>query len=77
MLDLIEVALQANGFIYQRIDGQTALSRRISAPETFNTNPNCTVMLATIGSMGEGYVKRFQPPTLVIYAESWAKYEKC
>lgn len=57
MLDLIELALQANGFVYRRIDGQTALSRRISALETFNTDPNCTVMLATIGSMGEGYVE--------------------
>jgi SNF2 family DNA or RNA helicase len=57
MLDLIEVALRANGFVYQRIDGQTALSRRITALHTFNTDPNCTVMLASIGSMGEGYVE--------------------
>jgi len=68
MLDLIEAALQANSFVYQRIDGQTALSRRIEALDTFNTDPNCTVMLASIGSIGEGYVEWFQPPST---SHSW------
>jgi SNF2 family DNA or RNA helicase len=62
MLDLIEVALQTNSFGYQRIDGQTPLSRRIGALDIFNTDPNCTVMLASIGSIGEGYVESFQTP---------------
>jgi len=55
MLDLIEKGLLKMDFGYQRIDGQKSLGYRQKALEEFKTNPACTIMLATIGSVGEGY----------------------
>jgi SWI/SNF-related matrix-associated actin-dependent regulator of chromatin subfamily A3 len=55
MLGLVARALRMHGFIFQRVDGQTDLSQRIRALELFDSNPSCTVMLASIGSIGEGY----------------------
>src|SRR5271154_2772789 len=55
MLDMIETALRTNGFLFQRIDGQKSLEQRIRALEAFNDDPTCTVMLASIGSVAEGY----------------------
>ncbi|KAF5667795.1 hypothetical protein FHETE_5564 [Fusarium heterosporum] len=42
------------GFITARIDGQASLEQRRQALKRFQGDPNCTVMLATIGSAGEG-----------------------
>lgn len=54
MLDLIQQALQNHGFRFQRIDGRTSLENRTKALQIFNDDPSCTVMLASIGSTGEG-----------------------
>ncbi|KAI9708611.1 MAG: hypothetical protein M1820_003829 [Bogoriella megaspora] len=54
MLDLIQEALKANGFCLQRIDGTASLKDRSRAIDQFTQDPNCTVMLASIGSAGEG-----------------------
>jgi SNF2 family DNA or RNA helicase len=54
MLDLIEPALKSGGFCFQRIDGKTSLEGRSAAINEFSQNPKCTVMLASIGSAGEG-----------------------
>ncbi len=56
MLDLIAQALQDEGFVFQRIDGQTSLEGRRKAMQEFNANPDCVVLLASIGSCAEGYV---------------------
>jgi len=56
MLDLLEVALRANNFLFQRIDGKTPLEKRSQALKSFSEDPSCTVMLASIGSVAEGYV---------------------
>jgi len=55
MRDLIELALNSHGFRFQRIDGQTSLENRCDALRQFNEVPQCTIMLASIGSCGEGY----------------------
>lgn len=55
MLDLIQNTLEANAMVFERIDGRTTLSRRIQALDRFNSDPDCRIMLATIGSVGEGY----------------------
>lgn len=55
MLDLIEQALDREGICFQRIDGQTSLEGRRKAVLEFNGLPDCTVMLASIGSAAEGY----------------------
>lgn len=54
MLDLTQKSLEACGFICQRIDGKTSLEGRASATREFIDDPTCTVMLASIGSAGEG-----------------------
>ena len=55
MLDLIEQALYKAQFGFQRIDGHSSLEGRRKAVQEFNGNPDCTVMLASIGSSAEGY----------------------
>ena len=54
MLDLIQQEFQKHSFHFQRIDGKTSLESRSKAFREFNDNPSCTVMLASIGSTGEG-----------------------
>lgn len=54
MLDLVQIALRQSGYSYERIDGQSSLRERREAITEFDNNPACTVLLATIGSAGEG-----------------------
>lgn len=54
MLDLLEIALHQAGYRFVRIDGQKSLSQRTSALNSFRNDDNCTVMIATITSVGEG-----------------------
>lgn len=54
MVDLIEIALKHNGLRFSRIDGQTSLADRKRALDTFNNDKACRIMLATIGSAGQG-----------------------
>lgn len=56
MLDLIQQALELHGFKFCRIDGGTSLEKRRSAIRQLNEDRECTIMLATIGSAGEGCV---------------------
>lgn len=54
MLDLIQQALSDYSFRTCRIDGGTSLEGRNAALKMFNDDADCSVMLATIGSAGEG-----------------------
>ncbi|KAI3336984.1 hypothetical protein HD806DRAFT_528566 [Xylariaceae sp. AK1471] len=54
MLDQVEQAIRANGFSYQRMDGQSTLKSRSEAMKIFSEDRKCTVMLASTGSAGEG-----------------------
>ncbi|KAF4335306.1 helicase-like transcription factor [Fusarium beomiforme] len=54
MLDLVQTALQQTGFVCARIDGQQSIQQRQKSMSSFTDDPHCTVMLATIGSGGEG-----------------------
>lgn len=54
VLDLIHNALLQAGFACERIDGKCSIKRREEALSRFADDPYCTVMLATIGSGGEG-----------------------
>jgi SNF2 family DNA or RNA helicase len=56
MLDLVEKALNGTGFQFQRIDGSKSSSNRKKALRVFNESPSCTILLATLGSAGVGYV---------------------
>lgn len=56
MLDLIQQSLRLHNFSFVRIDGQTKLEQRKDAMTHLNEDNECTVMLATIGSVGEGLV---------------------
>ena len=54
MLNLVAKALTYHGFRYQRLDGQSSLQQRAAAIQRFNEDVAYTVMLASIGSAGEG-----------------------
>jgi SNF2 family DNA or RNA helicase len=54
MLDLIEQALSHYQFRTCRIDGSTSLEGRSNVLREFSEDIHCAVMLATIGSAGEG-----------------------
>jgi SNF2 family DNA or RNA helicase len=54
MLDLIQQALSGYSFTICRIDGSTSLEGRNAALKEFTERADCSVMLATIGSAGEG-----------------------
>ncbi|QKX58663.1 uncharacterized protein TRUGW13939_05790 [Talaromyces rugulosus] len=54
MLDLIGNALDERQLPFQRIDGQRSLSQRKEALEKFGNDPQCNIMLASIGAAGEG-----------------------
>ena len=58
MLDLVEIALGINCFGFQRIDGKQAEARRRSVLDEFRKNARCSILLASIGSAGVGYVIR-------------------
>ena len=55
MLDLIAQAFHQERIGFQRIDGHTSPEGRRKAMREFKDDPNCTVMLASIGSDTEGY----------------------
>jgi SNF2 family DNA or RNA helicase len=54
MLDLVELALNRKGLSFWRLDGSMNLSQREASLENFRTDPNCTVLLASIQSAGVG-----------------------
>jgi SNF2 family DNA or RNA helicase len=54
MLDMIQEAVMLRGYKFQRIDGRTSLEGRRQALIKFNEDPKCTILLASIGSAGEG-----------------------
>ncbi|EWG41199.1 hypothetical protein FVEG_03350 [Fusarium verticillioides 7600] len=54
MLDLVQKALIQAGLLCERIDGQYSIKQREKALSRFANDPCCTVMLATLGSGGEG-----------------------
>ena len=55
MLNLVEVALTRNGFLFQRVDGNRTDEQRRLSLETFRTDPRYSILLASIGSAGIGY----------------------
>ncbi|RSM09077.1 hypothetical protein CDV31_007844 [Fusarium ambrosium] len=54
MLDLIGAALGDEDMKFCRIDGQSSMPQRKQALETFGNDPECNIMLASIGAVGEG-----------------------
>lgn len=56
MLDLVEVALHKNGFKFQRVDGSRTDEQRKTSLETFRTDHQYGILLASIGSAGVGYI---------------------
>jgi SNF2 family DNA or RNA helicase len=54
MLDLIGAALRTNGFLFEQIDGNKSDLQRRSSIERFRANPDCVILLASVGSAGVG-----------------------
>lgn len=68
-LDIVEHQLNENGFKYTRIDGKMLPPRRDAAMTTFEKDPECTIMLASLAvcSVGLNLVAANQ----VILSDSW------
>ncbi|KAF4430540.1 SNF2 family domain-containing protein [Fusarium austroafricanum] len=60
MLDCVQNDLKQEGFVMERIDGQSTLNQRRHALRRFREDASCTVLLATIGSSGEGIFNGFK-----------------
>ncbi|KAH8665633.1 SNF2 family N-terminal domain-containing protein [Ilyonectria robusta] len=54
MMDHVQRDLEYEGFNLERIDGQATLDQRWRAIRRFKEDSTCTIMLASIGSAGEG-----------------------
>lgn len=54
MLDLIGIALRMNGFQFERIDGSKSDMQRRKSINNFRMNPDCDILLASLGSAGVG-----------------------
>lgn len=54
MLDLIQKAMTIQGLDFVRIDGSKTEKARREAIARFRGDPNCGILLATIGSAGVG-----------------------
>ncbi|KAF7556254.1 hypothetical protein G7Z17_g1537 [Cylindrodendrum hubeiense] len=54
MIDHVQKDLEYEGFNLERIDGQASLDQRRRAIHRFKNDSNCTILLASIGSAGEG-----------------------
>lgn len=61
MLDLLEIALYQAGYRFVRIDGRLSVAQRTSALSTFRNDEACTVLIATITSVGEGWAAVLLP----------------
>ena len=68
-LDIIQAQLEANGYKYARIDGTMSANKRDASLTALETDPECTVMLASLAvcSVGLNLVAANQ----VILADSW------
>lgn len=53
-LDLIQIALEDNGFKYVRLDGKMTRSKRTAALDAFREDPEVTVFLISISAGGLG-----------------------
>jgi SNF2 family DNA or RNA helicase len=54
MLDLIGLALEADGIAYQRIDGSKSFKQRRDALAAFRDEASYPVLLASLGSAAFG-----------------------
>lgn len=68
-LNIIQAQLDANGYKYARIDGTMRANQRDASLVALETNPECTIMLASLAvcSVGLNLVAANQ----VILADSW------
>lgn len=68
-LNIIQAQLEANGYKYARIDGTMRASQRDASLTALETDPECTIMLASLAvcSVGLNLVAANQ----VILADSW------
>ena len=68
-LNIIQAQLEANGYKYARIDGTMSANKRDASLTALETDPECTIMLASLAvcSVGLNLVAANQ----VILADSW------
>jgi SNF2 family DNA or RNA helicase len=54
MLDLVQTAMEKEGYQCVRIDGTKSLPERRAAIDSLNKDDRVTIMLASINGAGEG-----------------------
>jgi SNF2 family DNA or RNA helicase len=54
MLDVLEIELSTGGFEFTRIDGTKSEPKRREALDRFQTDDSCSILLASLGSVGVG-----------------------
>jgi SWI/SNF-related matrix-associated actin-dependent regulator of chromatin subfamily A3 len=68
-LDIVQKQLDEHQYGFTRIDGTMSVQRRDQALEALNTDPNCTVMLASLGVCAVGL--NLVAANQVILCDSW------
>ncbi|KAL9091832.1 MAG: hypothetical protein Q9159_001204 [Coniocarpon cinnabarinum] len=68
-LDIVSHQLDANGFGYCKLDGRMNAAARDAAMSELDENPQCTVMLASLGVCGVGL--NLVAASQVIMSDSW------
>ena len=68
-LDIVQKQLDLNNFHYTRIDGTMPAARRDEALKALDSDPECTVMLASLGVCAVGL--NLVAANQVILADSW------
>ena len=68
-LDIVEKQLGEHGYKYTRIDGKLPAARRDDALKALDSDPNCTIMLASLGVCAVGL--NLVAANQVILMDSW------
>lgn len=68
-LDVVQVQLQQHGYVFTRIDGSMPALARDDALNRFDTDANCTVLLASLGVCSVGL--NLTVANQVIMMDSW------
>eukprot|EP01035_Chromulina_nebulosa_P018153 gene18153-23807_t len=70
MLDILEIFLNLNGYIYVRLDGSTGVDKRQKLMDKFNNNPKifCFILSTRSGGLG---INLTGADTVIFYDSDW------
>ena len=68
-LDIVQARLDRDGYTYCRLDGTMTVAQRDSALHSLEHNPECTIMLASLGVCAVGL--NLTAANQIILSDSW------